>query len=216
LTVAPDLSGIQRKLPSVSAFGTIGAGRILTQTSAGSAFYDAQSGKATGHPALVRSNWFAGAALAYTVASVQRKNATLYAYDRSGRQMWNRTVGPPLNAQDWPHAVTPKGLYVQMLKPQGGVEALDPVSGRMLWKRTIPNIQRMVVANDILYVLTYGLGQQVRVVGLRAQTGVPIGAVVLSAGYYAFPASNGLIVANGMVYIRAVGPLGTLLVALGL
>ena len=43
-----------------------------------------------------------------------------------------------------------------------------------------------------------------------------IGAVVLSPGYYAFGAVNGLMVANGMVFIRAASASGSQLLALGL
>jgi len=56
----------------------------------------------------------------------------------------------------------------------------------------------------------------VRLIALRAATGVPIGAIVLSLGYYAFNAANSLMVANGEVFIRTVGPGGSKLVALDL
>jgi outer membrane protein assembly factor BamB len=108
-------------------------------------------------------------------------------------------------------------VYVQVLRPQVGVQALDPLSGTVLWTRSIPDVQHIVLANGVLYVLTYGLGQQVRLVALHADTGVPIGAIVLSSGFFAFPASNGLMVANGMVFIRAANTTGSqVLVALGL
>jgi hypothetical protein len=49
----------------------------------------------------------------------------------------------------------------------------------------------------------------------RADTGKAIGALSLSTGYFAFPTNNELMVADGMVFVRAVGPSGTTLVALG-
>ena len=108
-------------------------------------------------------------------------------------------------------------MYVETLRPQVGVEALDPFLGTVLWARSLPDVQHIVLANGVLYVLTYGLGQQVRVVALHADTGIPIGAIVLSSGFFAFPASNGLMVANGMVFLRAATTSGSqVLVALGL
>jgi outer membrane protein assembly factor BamB len=126
-------------------------------------------------------------------------------------------VASPLAVQDWPHAVSKSAVYVQTLRPHVGVQALDPLSGTVLWTRSIANVQQIVLANGVLYVLTYGLGQQVRLVALHADTGVPIGAIVLSNGYFAFPAQNGLMVANGMVFLRAANATGAqVLVALGL
>jgi outer membrane protein assembly factor BamB len=215
-TVDPASDSLVRKMPSASAIGTITTGRILTQTATGSAFYDERSGKTLSSQPSMRSNWFAGNPLAYTVASVKGKNTTLYAYDGSGHQAWSRVLAGPLAVENWPHAASAAAVYVQTMKPQTGVEALDPLAGSVLWSRAIPDVQQIVVANGVLYVLTYGLGQAVRLVLLRADTGAPIGAIVLSSGYFAFPAANGLIVADGMVFIRAAAASGTqLLVALG-
>jgi outer membrane protein assembly factor BamB len=216
-TVDPNANQLVSKMASATSVGTLGTGRVLTETATGSAFYDERSGKTLWSRTAIKSNWFAGDALDYTVSSVKGKNTTLYAYDGTGHSVWSRSVAPPLAVQDWPHSVSTSAVYVQVLRPQVGVQALDPLSGTVLWTRTIPDVQHIVLANGVLYVLTYGLGQQVRLVALHADTGVPIGAIVLSSGFFAFPASNGLMVANGMVFIRAANTTGTqVLVALGL
>jgi outer membrane protein assembly factor BamB len=216
-TVDPDANQLVRKMPSATSIGTLATGRVLTETATGSAFYDEHSGKTLWSRAAIKSNWFAGDTLAYTVSSVKGKNTTLYAYDGTGRSIWSRSVAPPLAVQDWPHAVSTGAVYVETLRPQVGVQALDPLSGTVLWTRSIPDVQHIVLANGVLYVLTYGLGQLVRLVALHADTGVPIGAIVLSNGFFAFPASNGLMVANRMVFLRAATSTGgQVLVALGL
>ncbi|HEY8687224.1 MAG TPA: PQQ-binding-like beta-propeller repeat protein [Chloroflexota bacterium] len=216
-TVDPNANQLVHRLPSASGLGALTTGRVLTETLSGSAFYDEQSGKMLWSRSAPKSNWFAGDTLAYTVSSVNGKNTTLYAYDGTGRSVWSRVVAQPLAVQDWPHAVSPSAVYVETLRPHVGVEALDPLLGTVLWARAIPDVQHIVLANGVLYVLTYGLGQQVRVVALHADTGVPIGAIVLSSGFFAFPAANGLMVANGMVILRAVTTSGAqVLVALGL
>ncbi len=216
-TVDPSADQLVRKLPSATAIGALTLGRILTDTTAGSASYDEGTGKTVWSRAAVKSNWFAGSVLAYTVASVRGKNTTLYAFDGTGRVIWSATVASPLGIQDWSHAVTPQAVYVQILKPAAGIEALDPLTGKVLWSRALADVQHIVVANGVLYALTYGLGEQVRLVAFHADTGVPIGAVVLSNGYFAFPAVNGLIVANGMVFLRAVTGSGTqVLIGMGL
>ncbi|HEX6510238.1 MAG TPA: PQQ-binding-like beta-propeller repeat protein [Chloroflexota bacterium] len=216
-TVDPTADTLGRKMASASALGAISSGRILTETAGGSAFYDERSGKALSSQPFIRSNWFAGTTLAYTVASVKGKNTTLYAYDGSGHSIWHRTVAQPLAVQDWPHAVGPSAVYVEIMKPQPGIQALDPLTGKVIWSRSMPNVQHIVLANGILYALTYGLGESVRLVTLKADTGVPIGSIVLSSGYYAFPAANGLIIADGMVFLRVAAASGAqVLVGLGL
>lgn len=216
-TVDPNANQLVHKLPSATGLGALATGRILTETAGGSAIYDEHSGKTLWSRSAPKSNWFAGDTLAYTVSSVHGKNTTLYAYDGTGRSVWSRAVAQPLAVQDWPHAVSPSAVYVEALRPQIGVEALDPLLGTVLWARAIPDVQHIVLANGVLYVLTYGLGQQVRVVALHADTGSPIGAIVLSSGFFAFPAANGLMVANGMVFLRAATTSGAqVLVALGL
>lgn len=216
-TVDPSANQLVRKMPSATGLGTLTTGRVLTETATGSAFYDERSGKALWRRATVKSNWFAGDTLSYTVTSVAGKNTRLYAYDGTGRSIWSRSVAQPLAIQEWPHAVSSSGVYVERLLPQSGVQALDPLSGSVLWTRNIPDVQHIVLANGVLYVLTYGLGQQVRIIALHADTGAPIGAIVLSSGYFAFPSSNGLMVADGMVFLRAATASGAqVLVALGL
>ena len=216
-TIDPTSNQVLRTLPSADAAGTIdGSGRIFTQTTAGSVFYDETSGRTVARQSDVRSKWFVGDTLAYTVASVKRENAVLYAFNGFGHRVWSHTVGPPLGAIDWPHAVSPGALYVQIFRPQTGIQALNPTSGQVLWTRHISDITALTLAGDVLYALTYSLGQPVRLIALRAATGVPIGAIVLSLGYYAFNAANSLMVANGEVFIRTVGPGGSKLVALDL
>ena len=140
------------------------------------------------------------------VSYVKDAHAAAIAYDTSGKRVWYRTIGPPYLVQDWPHAVTPKAVFVERARPTIGVEALDPLTGAVLWSHTIANVQRLAQANGVLYVLTYGLGQPVKIVALNASTGALIGVIGLSSGYYAFPEPNDLMVANGMIFIRAMGP----------
>jgi outer membrane protein assembly factor BamB len=204
------------KKPSTSGQGAIGTGRILTRTSSGGVFYDQASGRAVAQARSVLSDWFAGSSLAYTVASVKGKNATLYAYDGTGHSVWTHVVGPRIVTDGWPHAMGKNMLYVQALSPRSEVQALDPGTGHILWTRPVGNVQRMVLAGEVLYVLTYGLGQPVRLLALKPGNGALIGGVVLSPGYYAFGAVNGLMVANGMVFIRAASASGSQLLALGL
>lgn len=216
-TIDPTSNQVVRTLPSTDAAGTIdGSGRVFTETTAGSAFYDEASGRTVARPSGLRSKWFVGDTLAYTVASMKRGNAILYAYDGAGHRAWSRTVGPPLGAIDWPHAVSPSAVYVQIFRPQPGIQALNPTNGHVLWTRHIPDISALTLAGGVLYALSYSLGQPVRLIALHAGTGAPIGAIVLSLGYYAFNAINSLMVANGEVFIRAVGPGGSRLVALEL
>lgn len=210
----PDISRALWKAPSLRAEGTIGVGRVLTEVTSGGTFYDESTGhRLAGQPAL-HSDWFAGKLLNYTVAAVRGGNATLYAFDGTGRKAWSRAVGPRILVQRWPHAVGSSGLFVATMKP-GGVEAIDPELGTVQWRESIPDVERVALANGLLYALTYRLGQPVRLVVMHADTGKVIGGIVLSAGYYAFSSQNGLMVANGMVFIRAVGPSGPALVALG-
>jgi outer membrane protein assembly factor BamB len=164
----------------------------------------------------VYSDWFAGSKLAYTVASVKRKAATLYAYRSNGTVAWHHSIAPSIVTTGWPHVVDDAGLYVGIMKPWKGIEALDPVTGHLLWRKAIPDVQRLALANGLLFALTFNLGQPVRVVVMRAKDGASVGAIVLPPGYYGFPEPNGLMVADGMVFIRAVGPRGSELIALGL
>jgi hypothetical protein len=220
--VDPSSNSILWKASSSSAAGAIGAGRIMTRITTGSAFYDELSGQRVGSATAVYSDWFAGQNLAYTVASLRPKSgklkgASLYAYDGTGAQVWHQVVGPPLVAVGWPHAVGTNAIYVETLTTgHTGVEALDPLSGQVLWFKAVGDVQRMALANHVLFVLTYQLGQSVRLIAFNADTGAVIGAIILSAGYTAFPAANGLMVANGMVFIRTQGTGGSQVVALGL
>jgi outer membrane protein assembly factor BamB len=214
--INPQSNRVLWKKPSASGQGAIGTGRILTRTASGGVFYDQISGRAVAQKQSMHGDWFAGSALAYTVASVKGKNATLYAYDGTGHGLWSHVVGPPIITDGWPHALGNDTLYVQALKPRSEVQALDPDSGHVVWTRPVGNVQRMVLAGDVLYVLTYALGQPVRLLALKPDSGSLIGAIVLSPGYYAFGALNGLMVANGMVFIRAASARGSQLLALGL
>lgn len=218
--INPQSNNVMWKAPSLDALGAIGAGRVLTQTATGSAFYAEGDGHATAAPRSVYSDWFGNDSLAYTVASiavanVKRRHATLYAYFPSGVLGWKRRVGPNMVAAGWPHAVTPDRLYIQTLLPQSGVSCLNATNGHQIWFRQIADIQRIVHVNSMVLVLTYGLGQQVRLLAFQAKSGKSIGAVVLSPGYYAFPEPNELMVADGMVFIRVEGAKGSQLLALG-
>jgi hypothetical protein len=220
--VDPSSSSILWKAPSSSAAGSIGNGRVMTRTNTGSAFYDESTGKEIAGAASVYSDWFAGPNLAYTVASLRQKNgklkgATLYAYDGTGTRVWRRSAGPPLLALSWPHAVGGTALYLETLTlGHTGIEALDQLSGNVLWFKAVGDVQRMALANHVLFVLTYRLGLPVRLIAFDADSGGVIGAIVLSLGYTAFPAANGLMVADGMVFLRTQGTGGSQLVALGL
>lgn len=218
LAVDPDSHQIVRTLPSTSASGATLTGRVITTTTLGSVIYDESTGRTVARPPYRGSNWFAGASLAYTVATLPKHNAALYAFNNSGKKVWSHIVGPPLATQsaDWPHAVTPDRLIVQMLKPQDGIEALDPATGKVVWTRPMRDVVNIVAANNVAFILTYGLGQPVQLVGVQVQTGKLIGAIRLSSGYFAFGAQNGLMVADGMVFIRVVGPAGPQLIGLGL
>ena len=39
------------------------------------------------------------------MASVGKGNATLYAFDKGGRALWKKAVGPPMVTTGWAHAV---------------------------------------------------------------------------------------------------------------
>jgi hypothetical protein len=209
---------ILHKLGSSTAQGTIGShGRILTVTSNGGAFYDETTGRAVARQASLFGPWFAGSTLSYTVASIGKKPVSLFAYDGTGQRVWKRTLAPPYIVDNWPHAVTSTDVFVERVKPTAGVEALDGLTGAVVWNRSIPNVQRLAEANGILYVLTYALGLPIKVVALKAATGKVIGAIGLSSAYYAYPEQNDLMIANGMLFLRAVGPNNVQeLVALGL
>jgi hypothetical protein len=214
--IDPGFNKVVWKVPSTSAQGAMTKQRVFTRITAGSAFYDETTGKQIiSHPSIF-SDWFAGSKLAYTVTSLNKTNAALYAFDDNGRRVWKHTVGPYMIAGNWPHAVNGSGLYVQVLRPFRGVEGIDPLTGHVIWRRPIPDVERLALANGMLFVLAYSLGQPVRLIALKAKTGALIGGIILSTGYYAFASLNGLMVADGMVFIRAVGPGGSQLVALGL
>ena len=217
-TVDPTTGTILHTFSSATAQGTIGShGRVLTVTRAGAAFYDEVSGRTVALQASVFGPWFAGSTLSYTVASIGKKSVYLLAYDGTGQRVWKRAIGPPYVVDSWPHAVTPNQVFVERVRPAVGVESLDAFTGAIIWNRSIPNVQRMAEANGVLYVLTYALGEPVKVVALKAATGKVIGVIGLSSAYYAYPEQNDLMVANGMLFIRAVGPNNVQeLVALGL
>src|SRR5579859_682522 len=73
-TVDPDANQLVHKLPSSSGIGVLTTGRVLTETIGGSAFYDELSGRTLWSRTGLKSNWFAGDTLAYTVSSVNGKN----------------------------------------------------------------------------------------------------------------------------------------------
>lgn len=207
-TVDPNTSKLLRTMPSTSAFGAGYGGRIVTAVRGGSAFYDEASGHMLAHPHYLGTYWFASDPLALTVISSARQGSVLTALDGTGHVIWRRHVGPYLATagSDWPHAVGPNAIYVQTWKPHPGILALDPLSGKVLWSRSVLNTQRIVLANDLLYDLTYSLGQPVRLVTLHAGNGAGVGTISLSVGTSYFNTYNGLMVADGTVFIRAETP----------
>ncbi|MGH2442619.1 MAG: hypothetical protein ACRDFX_05610, partial [Chloroflexota bacterium] len=129
-----------------------------------------------------------------------------------------RVVGPNLATagSDWPHAMSDSVLAVKTLQPGQGVLALNPLTGHFMWKRKLANVQRLALANGLVFALTYNLGEPVHLVVLNAKTGSIIGGkvITLPLNYYAFNAENQLIVADGMVFLRLIGPSGPEVVAL--
>lgn len=214
--IDPEAQRVTWKSPSIDATGAIGSGKIVTSVTRGTAFYDESTGRAVASQKSMYGQWFSGDSLLYTVAGVGRSNVTLYAYTPAGTLAWKRVVGPRMVTSSWPHAVTPDAVYTANLRGRNSVEALDPTTGKALWNRPLANVERMVEANNLLFVLTYGLGQPTRVVVLHADTGKAVGAIVLSSGFVAFNSPNALMVADGMVFLRVQGMRGNELVALGL
>jgi hypothetical protein len=212
--VNPRDTSVLWKLPSASAVGTLAAGTVLTETEHGSSIYDAANGKIiTSHPGSY-GQWFSGSSQSYTVASGEKAGATLYAYDRTGHKVWKRVIGPRVVSSNWPHAVSETTVFIRILKPYEGIAALDPATGDSVWESKLANVEQLVLANGLIYVLSYGLGEPVRIAIFEAATGKAMGAIVLSTGYYAFNEPNGLMVADGMVFVRVGGPAGPVLVAL--
>lgn len=218
VVVDPGSGTVVRAMPSTSATGALVGGRVATRVTAGSVLYNELTGAAVARPAYVGSNWFAAGSAGFTVATGSSGRTSLFAFDATGRYLWSHLVGPALTTRgaDWPHAVTANAVYVQMLAPRQGVVALDPLSGRVLWQRSLANVQYLVAANGLLFVLTYALGLPVRLVVLQATTGKPVGQQTFSDGFYAFPAQNEMMIAGGMLFLRLIGPGGPALVALGL
>lgn len=216
-TIDASANQISDKLPSTSAFGTFASGNVVTASGTGSIFYDEHTGKPVARAPYPGSDWFAAPPLAYTVVSVKRHPATLEAVDGTGKRIWGKVVGPALSTygSDWPHAVSTGAVFAANERGQPGVQAFNPLSGRVLWTHHLADVQKMALANNLLFVLTSSLFQPVQLTILRASSGTAVGSVVLSGGYYAFGAPNELMVAAGMVFIRAVGPSGSELVALG-
>jgi hypothetical protein len=215
----PGTGSVVQKLPSTTASETVASGHVLTTTGTASIIYDAASGRPLARPPYLGSFWFAGSALDYTVAGAKKQGTSLIALDGTGRKIWTRPIGPFLATAntDWPHAVGPNVIYVQTFRPQEGIEALDALSGQVVWSRPIGNVQRLALTKKLLVVLTYGLGQAGRLIVLNPRTGKIIGGITLSSGFFPFGSPNGLMMANGMIYIRVTGPNNVAeLVALGL
>jgi hypothetical protein len=201
--------------PSQSAQGAITAGRVLTLTATGTVSYGESTGKAVITQPSLLSDWFGAGQLALTVATATNHNVTVFAYDTAGRKVWARKVGPRLDPRGWAHAATPNAVFVAILTPYEGLEALNPADGSVLWRAKLPGIQRLAVADGVVFAVSNEMGMPLRLAMYRADTGKAIGALSLSTGYFAFPTNNELMVADGMVFVRAVGPSGTTLVALG-
>lgn len=212
--IDPTTDSVLWHSPSQNAQGAITAGRVLTLTSTGTVSYGESSGRLMVTQASLLSDWFGSGDQSFTVATAANHNATLFAYDTSGHSTWSRTVGPHLDPRGWAHAASPQGVYVAILKPYEGVEALNPADGSVQWKVRLPGIQRLAVANSMVFALSNQMGLPLRLAIYRADTGKAIGSLSLSTGYYAFSTSNELMIADGMVFVRAVGPNGPTLVAL--
>lgn len=201
--VSPDSARLLWHVPSLTAQGAVIRGRVLDLLPSGSEFFDESGRPATAEPKLF-GDWFGGR-LDYIVSSAPGRDARVYAYDGAGRLRWSRRVGPVMGTQGWAHAVGPAGLYVMTEAPEG-IAALDPISGRLLWHHHLSGIARIAYANGMVFVLTAGVGQPVHLAVFDAAIGKRIGVLALSDGYYAFPALNELMVADGMVFIRAISP----------
>jgi outer membrane protein assembly factor BamB len=216
--IDPSTSRVVRTFASTSAATAVIAGHLLTRSGSGSILYDEATGRVLARPAFAGSNWFASINQAYTVASVGGHNTTIYAFDGTGARQWSRVVARPLATQgaDWPHAVTSTAVYVMTYRPREGVMALDPLTGHVLWSRPLTFVQYMAAANNVLFVLSYGLGEPVRLVAYNATTGKLLGAKAFSPGFTAFPARNQLMIAGGQLFVRLNGPGSSELVAMGL
>jgi hypothetical protein len=214
--IDPSTDAVLWHSPSVNAQGAIAAGRVLTLTATGTVSYGELSGKTITTQASLLGDWFGAGNLAFTVASGSKHRTTLFAYDTSGHMTWSRTVGPVLDPRGWAHAATAGAVVVAMLSPSEGLEALNPADGSVLWQAKLKGVQRLALANGVVFALSNELGMPLRLTMYRADTGKAIGSLSLSSGYYAFPTNNELMVANGMVFARVVGPTGPTLVALGL
>lgn len=212
--IDPSTHSVLWHSPSQNAQGAISRGRVLTLTAAGTVSYGESTGKTLFTQPTLLSDWFGAGKLAFTVATASNRNATIFAYDKSGHSIWSRAVGPHLDPRGWAHAATPDAVYVAMFKPYEGIEALSPTDGSVLWKAHLKGVQRLAVANGMLFALSNEMGMPLRLVTYAASTGKSIGALSLSTGYYAFPTNNELMIADGSVFIRAVGPDGPTLVAL--
>ncbi|MGH2449294.1 MAG: PQQ-binding-like beta-propeller repeat protein [Chloroflexota bacterium] len=200
---------------SSTADGLLSSGRAVTSDSAGSVFYNETSGRKIGTSGIRGATWFAAGKEAYSVSPETKQGATLSGLASNGHQLWKRVIGPVLAASDWPHASSDSAVYIQIFKPFQGVEALDATSGRVLWHRSLQGITELALANNLLFVLTYDLGQPSRIVVYQASNGKPVGGLTLSDGYFGFHAANGLMVADGMIFVRVASGKGSLLVALG-
>ena len=215
-SINPTSGHVIRGYSSASAVGTISPGNVLTRTLNGSAMYDEASGRVVAQQRFAGSNWFAGPDLAYTVGTGTSKQSSVFAFDSTGQRQWSHVVGPLLaTSGEWPHAVSSTGVYLQTLKPQPGIIALDPSTGKVLWTRPLPDVQSLLAVGNVVFVLTYGLGAPVRLVGYNATTGKSLGAKEFSTGFYGFGTQNQLMAADRMLYVRMIGPSGDELVALG-
>jgi polyvinyl alcohol dehydrogenase (cytochrome) len=120
--------------------------------------------------------------------SSRQKNGVYAAFDPdTGRMLWADKVGPAssLGGIEWGSATDGKRIYVAISNRNnvhyaagdaGSWNALDPVTGAILWRKPDPNgaidLGPLAVANGIVYAPSMGgLPSQASMFALNAATG---------------------------------------------
>lgn len=188
---------------------------VFTSAAHGSQFVELATGKRTTFKHYFATSWFSVGELAYGVTALPHELTTLYCLHPNGERVWSRVVAPPFATSTWPHAAAPGRVFVQVFEPVNGVQALDADTGKVIWTRVVPCVQHMAMANGLLYVASSCLAAPAVIVVLRATDGKQVARVPLPAGYMIYNADNQLMIAAGMLFVRAVGPLGPALLAFG-
>lgn len=103
-------------------------------------------------PVLLGDSIFAGYA-----------NGLLVAADAStGEVRWEKRLSPPGLMLDV-DAVATNGVHVFAASYTGGVYALDPATGDVVWRTTMPGVSRLSVRGDLVYAVTTGEVRALRV-----------------------------------------------------